>query len=446
MRNSLMDRVSGNQIDVILTHPQHQHSFQTLIKLIRALRECRSVEDFYHFQQQLLELILEVEKRRSEVRRVLTRLRKEPGKLPARAPDLGTGLDPLDRDSWMVEDEVFERVWRQLKSIGDALAWKLFNYDRRVIVGLSRGEPAGPMYGKVGLVREREVVETAWRDNGEFVLLHDLTAALRVGDVSRFCQDGGVLLDEIKTNDRYRNKKQDQKLVATSHALADGGTLPSGHTPVATGIPFKTDLKGLREVLGLAHRRGIQGAVVSSGRAVVAASQLTAGNLYTADTFSDRFTAELDRCRRRIGNTTPEHRLTLVSLDQAARSSVRPPWAIYPVAPEVAASLIADAMFFFVCMSPDAIINGLSEANVHARWLQRLNGPVDWAKPLLAVAARTTDKLWFTSLNPEAISPLMLELVDLRTWCTQVASTLSGDIAAGVLPWPYFKDEDKTWF
>lgn len=81
---------------------------------------------------------------------------------------------------------VFERVWRQLKSIGDALAWRAFGYDRRVIVALSRNASPGPMHGKDGLIKEREVIEPAWRDNGEFVLHHDLTAALRVGDLSVF--------------------------------------------------------------------------------------------------------------------------------------------------------------------------------------------------------------------------------------------------------------------
>jgi hypothetical protein len=46
------------------------------------------------------------------------------------------------------------------------------------------------MYGKDGLNRELEVIDTAWGDNGEFVLHHDLTSALRVGDLSIFQKDG----------------------------------------------------------------------------------------------------------------------------------------------------------------------------------------------------------------------------------------------------------------
>jgi hypothetical protein len=61
------------------------------------------------------------------------------------------------------------------------------------------------------------------------------------------------------------------------------------------------------------------------------------------------------------------------------------------------------------------------------------------------VAARTGNQLWFTSLNPEAIACLMLELVDLGSWSQHVASTLKGDTASGTRPWPSFKDEYKTW-
>jgi hypothetical protein len=228
--------------------------------------------------------------------------------------------------------------------------------------------------------------------------------------------------------------------------LANGGTLPSGFTPAVGSIPYKTNLKALREVLGLAHARtGIQGAVVPPRRAVIAASQYTAADHYTAETFNDRFAAELARCRRRIGITSPGHTLTFTSLDQAARSPARPPWAIYPVPSEVAASLIADAMFFLVCVSPDAITAALSDAGVETEWLQSLDGTEDWTKPLMSVAARHGNQLRFTSLNPEAIACLMLELVDLRSWSQHVASTLTGDTPAGTRPWPCFKDEHKTW-
>jgi len=447
MRRSLMDRAPDGQVDVILTHPRHQLALQTLIGLVRDLRRAHGAADLYEFQERLFGLVWEVEERRAAIIRVVKRLKKPGGTVPPDAPELGTGLDPSDLDSWLLEDEVFERIWRQYKSIADALAWRAFGYDRRIIVALSRNDRPGLMYGKDGVTQERVFIEAAWREHGEFVLHHDLTTALRVGDVTVLHSDGTAQVYEVKTNQSHRIKKQDQLVLDTSTVLAnEEGALPSGFTPIRTSIRFRTDLRGLRELLGLAHERtGIQGGIVSPGRAVVAASQYTATGHYRAEEFSDRLATDVDRYQRKIGIRSPAHRLTLTSLDSVARWPVRPPWAIYPLAPEVAASLIADGMFFFVSMSPDGIVDRLSEVGVRAEWLQRLDGSEDWAKPLLRVGVINGDRMLFTSLNPEAIAGLMLEFIDLRTWCCQVATVLRKDMPIGTRPWPCFTDEDRTW-
>ncbi|MET7831335.1 hypothetical protein ABZS44_00740 [Micromonospora sediminicola] len=416
----------------ILTHPAHQETLLALIDLIRTLRACRSAEDLYHFQSRLRGMVLDTEQRRSAISRQIKRLDRHRN-LTADAPELGTALDRTDRESWVLEGDVYERIWRQLKSIAD--------------VALSRADAPGPMYGKTGLAAELEVIETAWRESQEFVLHHDLTNVIRVGDLTVLDRDGWAWLREIKTNQRYRFPAQERLLADTSQVLADEtGKLPSGYAPVRTTIDYRTDLSGLHDILGLAHARtGIAGGVVSSGRAVVAASQFTAAGRYTAEEFGTRFSAEFDRVRRRIGADNPGHTLTLLSIDQAGRTLVRPPWAIYPIEAEVAASLIADGMFFAVCMNPNKIIDSLAKAGVEASWLQRLDGTEDPSKPLLNVAVRSANRLWSTSLNFAAIADLMLELIDLRTWSQQVAAMLSGEFAAGTRPWPCFAREARVW-
>jgi hypothetical protein len=450
MRNSLMDRAPGNQVDAIMTHPQHQWALNTMIGLIRDLRQSATVGDLYLFQDRLLPLIIGADERRGQVRRVIKRLRDRPGKLPSGAPELGTGLDPLDIETWKLEEEVFERVARQLRSIGDALAWRAFGYERRIIVALSRGESAGPMNRKAGVTAEREFIKNRWESDGEFVLHHDLTNVLRIGDATIFHKDGGATLHEVKTSGKAKVPRQNALRLGTQHALAEGSALPSGYNLLESRIPYRTDLAGLRNVVDLAHQRtGIQGGVVSSGRAVIAANQFTAVNHYTGDGFGDRVIAEYERYRRKIGASAPKPVLGMWSLDLVAKSVARPPWAIYPLPAQVAASLIADAIFFCVLMSPDAISAALAKAGVATQWLQPLDGPVDLDEPLLAVAATTrlVDATRFTwsSLNPEAIFCLMLELVDLSTWSRQVAWSLGQDVDRGIRPWPLFMDEGKTW-
>ncbi|MFU8871029.1 hypothetical protein [Micromonospora sp. SL4-19] len=443
MRKTLLDRAAGHEIDLILTHPKHEWARRTLTDLIGDLRSCRH-DDLYDFQQRLFEIVLGVEEHRAQVRRVITRLRRGQ-KIPAGAPELGIASEPLNPESWLLEEEVLERVWRQLKSVGDALAWRAFSFDRRIIVALSRGEPAGPMFGKTGLDTERRFVDEAWRDRGEFVLHHDLTSALRIADVSIFQRDGSVLLQEIKTNQRYRVRKQDKLVIDTSRALADGGALPGGYFPVCTEVPYKTNLTALREVLWLAHeRQGIQGARLPYGRALLACSLYTAPNRYSPDSFNQTLARQVERYRRKTGIRSADHSLTFCSLDRVARAPAYPPWAIYPVTPDVAASLTADAMFFYVLLSPDAILGALSDVGVDAQWLQRLDGSEDFSKPLLRVARNAGRQINFTTLNPDAFLHLALELIDIPSWVRQVALTLDGGIR-DVRPWPCFKEEHRTW-
>jgi hypothetical protein len=141
--------------------------------------------DYYELQQDLLARVDEVQEHRLAVRGVARRLHSGKG-LPPHAPELRSDGDPRDAATWDLEVDVCERVDRQLRSIADAMAWRVFNYDRRVIVALSRNQPAGPMVGKAGLQAERRFAADAWRENGSFVLLHDLTTCLTIGDATEF--------------------------------------------------------------------------------------------------------------------------------------------------------------------------------------------------------------------------------------------------------------------
>ncbi|MCU7731088.1 hypothetical protein ODJ79_45875 [Actinoplanes sp. KI2] len=446
MRARLMDRKGSDETDAVLTHPAHQQTLNALIGLIRDLRACRTPEDLYAFQNKLRDHVLEVEKHRNAITQQIKRLHRHQ-KISTDAPELGTDRDRNAETSWTFEADVYERIWRQLKTVADALAWKAFHYDRAIIIALSRAQAPGMMYGKTGLAKELETIETAWHDEHQFVLHHDLTNVIRVGDLTVFDHDGYAWLREIKTNENRRVRAQDQLLAATSQVLAEKtGALPSGHSPLHTGIDYRTNLGGLRQLLDLAHARtGILGGKVSSGRAVVAVSQYTAANHFTPEQFAAQFDTEFARVRCRIGADNPGHTLTLPSIDNAGHHRADPPWAIYPISAETAASLIADGMFFVVCMNPHTIIDALSKTGVQARWLQRLDGTENVDAPLLEVSKRAGNRRISCSLNFAAIRGLMLELIDLRTWSLQVAATLSGDLQPNTQPWPCFAREAKTW-
>lgn len=443
--SKLLNRHESAFIGAVQTHPLHQQGFRDLIRFIYDLRQCASPADFFDFQQRLLESVLEVQRHRQICSRVVKRLTRG-GTVPNEAELRGPG-NPLSLDAWKLELYVCERVSRQLRSIGDALAWRIFGFQRNFILVLSRNEPPGDMAGKEGLLAERAYLANAWRD-GRFTLLHDLTTCLRIGDVTVF--DGNSLrVEEIKTNERRRSKVQMQRILEASESLRSHTPMPGGQVPVRLEVPYKTHLDSVREVLDLARQRGIQSAKIPGGRAITAANTLTGPLAPTEELEAERFVAAFDGVRRRA-RIAPPNQIILDSVDQSGREAVTPPWAIYPFAPELCASLIVDAAIFYVAMDSRSVISALSDVGLEAEWCQSLDTPIDLSSTLLQVrhvlarrSGRRTAKqagMMFAELNR-----LLLEFVDLKTWSQHLVSLLERDDLDGVRPWPYFANEHDVW-
>jgi hypothetical protein len=53
----------------------------------------------------------------------------------------------------------FEHIGRQLRAVGDALAWQALDYHRELVFAFSCNQPPGPTAGKAGLTYELGRVE-----------------------------------------------------------------------------------------------------------------------------------------------------------------------------------------------------------------------------------------------------------------------------------------------
>ena len=87
----------------------------------------------------------------------------------------------------------------------------MLSYDPRVIIALSRNQHPGPMADKKGLATEHAFVSDSWRDERRFVLLHDLTSCLSIGDATLFKEIGDdyeAYLHEIKTDPNHTVSRQ----------------------------------------------------------------------------------------------------------------------------------------------------------------------------------------------------------------------------------------------
>jgi hypothetical protein len=428
----------------LFLHPMHQEAFGTLVSLITYLRRCREYADYYEFQQALLAKVLEVQAHRLACRRVVRRLRAGRS-VPADAPELPSGADVHDVASWELEVDVCERVDRQLRSIADALAWRVFGYDRRVIVALSRNDSAGPMAGKDGLETERQFITDKWRDDHSFVLLHDLTRCLRIGDATEFRSVGKgweAYLHEIKTNPDRRRQTQTQRQRLAEEAIRDGGPLPNDPDGrfVSIGVPYKTHLSMLRDALGIAAERGLADMKVPGGRALIAADMRKGYELWSEEEFLDRTGDAQERVLRRAGLQDVSNRLFYGSDDLTARSPTQPPWAIYPLPPAMCANLITDMAVYIVTISGEALIEALRAAGIGAQWAL-LPGQDLQAGQVILRAYRGSRGI---EMKPFDMLRFALELEELPVWVETVKTLLSVEELSGH-PWPCYGNEWKVW-
>lgn len=439
--------MSVERANQLVTHPLHQQAFTGLVEMLVALRQCASPEDNYNVQQELLAKILEVEGRRLACRRVARRLWS--GKtVPRDAPDLMHSGDVNDPESWEIERDVCERVARQLRSLGDALAWRMFDYNRGPILALSRNAPVSPIVNKEGLIAERSFIEEAWKEHGVFVLLHDLTSCLRIGDATEFRLSGDermweVFLHEIKTDPSKQKSTQRRRMRLATEALNKGTDLPGDEQGrlVPLSIPYKTHLGMLRDALLLAGDRGVQGIKVPGGRMLLAANLFKGYTLWPEAEFFYRTAVEHEQALKRAGILDRGDCVTFRSDDHVGRQPLLAPWTIYPLPPDICAGLSADILHFSVTISSEPLREALAAAGLRSEWVlppgqERLES----GQPILRVMSGAIG-VEMTSLE---MARLLLELVDLDTWASGVKDLLRRQ-GVGYRPWPYFKDEGRVW-
>jgi hypothetical protein len=434
-----LERMTREQLDAVLAHPRHAKIFGVIEQLVTDLRSCRTNQNFYDFQQNLLDQVLETEVHRGACTRVVRRLKDGKG-VPADAPEISAPEGLSESMRYKIEVDVCERIARQLRSVGDALAWRALDYQRQFIVALSRNDSPGPMAGKEGLAAERDFITRAWRDDGHLALLHDLTNCLRIGDASVFVPDG-LLLQEIKTNPQRQEPAQTRRINEAAEALRTGTPLPrGGQRLVNLGIPYTTHLKILREVTDIAIERGLRGAKVPGGRVLTVACLTTAHQRWSEEEFGERFHHEHQNAMRRA-RIDGHNFITYGSLDRAGRNPADPPWAIYPMHPKACTGLITDRIAFIASIGGETLVQALATEGVYGRWLREDPSELaDFSRPVLEVH----DGRRRTSMNYSELHRLLLEFIDLGVWAKQVAAVLADDTLAGS-PWPYFEGEREVW-
>lgn len=442
----------------VIAHPRQWAAQASVAELIARLRACETVQDRHEFQNDLLNLRLAVEADRAGFRRAAIRMKA--GKRPqAGAATPQSGLDPAHPEAWLLEVEVCNRVIRQMRCIGDALAWRVFGFDRRHVIARCRNQSSGLMSGKEGLDAELQSVERAWRDDGEFAILHDLTNCLRIGDITVFGHDGPKTV-EIKKNPLKSAGPQRRNISVAEKAVPNLGPLPGdnpGDRLYDLDIDFRTHMLLLATGMERAASEGIFAAKVPGGRALIVADAYGCSRQgWTDSHFGDRLHRKQLAAMRRAGiGPEPGYIVSFTSMDSVAFDPTRVPFAAYPLHPVACARLICDLAFFTVSTDGPVLADLLCEAGVDAEWIRPPStaGLAEGeavmelaAKAIVPVRGTVVAEISRTvQMRRNALDKYLIELIEHDTWIEGIRYLMTGQPLMPRQPWPCYRNEHQEW-
>ena len=315
------------------------------------------------------------------------------------------------------------------------------------------------MAGKTGLAAELARVEQAWKGDGQFAILHDLTNCLRIGDVTVFGNDGSFETIEIKSDAERRVPAQRRRIRAADQALRTGGPLPGKDRRARLydlDIPFRAHLDLLRTGTERAAQDGIFAARVPGERALLV-TDLYGCNAqgWTEAEYQKRLDRRFAAARRRAGlGADRTWSVSATSLDSVSRDPQRVPFAAYPLHPVACARLIGDLAVFTVETSGPALADLLCEAGLDAEWV-RPPGAGDLVPGEVVMELRTTasgptfgglcmELKRTLQMRRSALDRYLIELVERDTWIEGLRYMLA-DINMAGRPWPTYRDEDQVF-
>lgn len=438
--------LSEAEAPAVLNHPAQKAAVPLITQLITWLRECKTPEDCYEFQRELFARLYEVEERRAQCSRVIKRFadgKKPPGDVPP-PPSVSGGASQLP--AWQLESFVFERLARQIRTVGDGFAWTCFGYDRRIILALCRNASPGPMYGKTGLPYELGAINELWESRGHFALHHDLTNCLRIADLTEFTADGRRLLHEVKAKPRAE-RRQIERMQAAVDAIMRGGVLPNSigdSRLVQLDEPYRTDLQPLNDLLQLARRNGCHGMKLPQGRALFAASLPVVASTWKDNPAEGNrvMTITRQQALKRAGIDKVMHHIKGYSGDTAARSPIMAPWSIYPFSAPDCAELICDLLFFDTTASADDLVESLEEAGLTGEVLLKpADVSLEGAMPVVRASWRNRTVTW----HAEGLNALLYELAEPDTLARGIREVLHMDSPPDY-PVLVYRNEETSWF
>lgn len=340
--------LTASELEYVVAHEDQRAAAQLIADLVtelRGLSDLRTragVNALFELQRELGGAIYEAERKLQEASRILKRIAR------------GSASPDPPGERWELERILFERIARQLRTVGDALAWRLFRFDRRIIIVLARNQASGLMIGKEGLGHELGAI-VAYRDEGTFALLHAVTNCLRIADLTAFEADM-PRLQEIKAGtprgSRYRaQRRRAERALAVINANEllgdDEAELFSADAPLKSMFPE------IRDALMLSAERGHSSIRIGNQHVVTTWDATT--RIDATDDLIEAIEVRKRRTFERANLAQSLHHLNAPSIDVAGRNPSLAPATIFPLRPAQAAAITTDLIGYDITIGWDRL-------------------------------------------------------------------------------------------
>jgi hypothetical protein len=272
-------------------------------------------------------------------------------------------------------------ISKAIKEIADGVAWRTLQHSRFKVRLLSQGMYSGHTWGKIGQSSEIEVAQRV-ASQGSFVLVHDITNCLRVGDLSLIKPGAEVdiYLAEIKANKIITPKsilkktpsntsKQEKRLIQAQVALSKK-VFPAAHGEVPViPIKFNTDnhMNSVGAVLKKAEEKGAYGKMVSPYLHIEA---IDLPKLFKMANYKDVIESLSRPKDKQSFSHSSYDRLVRNSVGEVERNS--PPYTIYPLPVPIISKLIKGEML----LTATLYIDRLADAFKSMGWELSVNQEV----------------------------------------------------------------------
>ncbi len=368
-------------------HPAQQQAFLDIARLTNDTRLARTLGDFRDLQQRLGQHIARVEakvghanERRSHLDRTLRRIHRRvkpasPTEIAAIEGQLAQAL--LDR-------ELHLRLALQYRVVGDAMAWRLHNYQTRVIAAFGMNQGPGIIGIKAGAAAEAEQVETYWREQGAFALRHDFTNCLRVWDLTVCYPDPtrGVDIVEVKSSPgrvRSRQRNQIRRLMEfVDHRVAtslEGVLLIHRHqAPKLPDGPEQTNFPLIVQSVMDAGENGYS-TFANSYFAVNALNLLHPAVQHPDAAMRKRVDTFRDTPREIMAHPCQDY-LVADSFQRVLTPTFGAPYTIYPLWPNAISALVTGYLRLLFHLNTCAVVEAFQKVGFEAQYIPPRSSPI----------------------------------------------------------------------